>query len=54
MASSTAIPIVDTNACRGIWEDGVFDRVVADHGTVMRPNGADLCPDEIYDNSVRD
>ena len=38
----------------GIWEDGVFDRVVADHGTVMRPNGADLCPDEIYDNSVRD
>jgi len=31
--------------------DGVFDKVVADHGTVMWPNGADLCPDEIYDFS---
>ena len=36
----------------GIWADGVFDKVVADHGTVMWPNGADLCPDEVYDNSV--
>ena len=37
----------------GIWGDGVFDKVVADHGTVMWPNGADLCPDEIYDFSER-
>ena len=37
----------------GIWADGVFDKVVADHGTVMWPNGADLCPDEVYDNSIR-
>ena len=29
----------------GIWENGVFDKVVADHGTVMWPNGADLCPE---------
>ena len=35
----------------GIWEDGVFEKVVADHGTVMWPNGADLCPDEVYDLS---
>ena len=38
----------------GIWDDGVFDKVVADHGTVMWPNGADLCPDEVYDLSRRD
>jgi len=38
----------------GIWNKDVFDRVVADHGTVMWPNGADLCPDEVYDNSVKD
>lgn len=31
----------------------VFDKVVADHGTVMWPNGEDLCPDEVYDNSVK-
>ena len=37
----------------GIWEEGVFDKVVADHGTVMWPNGADLCPDEVYDNSTK-
>ena len=32
-------------------ENGVFDKVVADHGTVMWPNGADLCPDEVCDNT---
>ena len=37
----------------GIWAEGVFDKVVADHGTVMWPNGADLCPDEVYDLSVK-
>ena len=36
----------------GIWAEDVFDKVTADHGTVMWPNGADLCPDEVYDNSV--
>ena len=38
----------------GIWGEDGFDKVVADHGTVMWPNGADLCPDEVYDNSVKD
>ena len=38
----------------GIWGEGVFEKVVADHGTVMWPNGADLCPDEVYDNSVKE
>ena len=37
----------------GIWAEGVFDKVVADHGTVMWPNGADLCPDEVYENSTK-
>ena len=37
----------------GIWAEGVLDKVVADHGTVMWPDGSDLCPDEFYDNSVR-
>ena len=37
----------------GIWADGVFDKVIADHGTVMWPNGEDLCPDEVYDNSTK-
>jgi len=36
-----------------IWADGVFDKVVADHGTVMWPDGSDLCPDEVYDNSIK-
>ena len=38
----------------GIWNNGVFDKVVADHGTVMWPNGADLCPDEVYDLAQKD
>ena len=37
----------------GIWADGVFDKVVADHGTVMWPDGSDFCPDEIYDLSEK-
>jgi len=36
----------------GIWADGVFDKVVVDHGTVMWPDGSDLCPDEVYDRSL--
>ena len=46
-------PYRDYECLSGIWSDDVFDKVVADHGTVMWPNGADLCPDEVYDNSVR-
>ena len=46
-------PYRDYECLSGIWEAGVFDKVIADHGTVMWPNGADLCPDEVYDNSVR-
>ena len=46
-------PYRDYECLSGIWSDGVFDKVVADHGTVMWPNGADLCPYEVYDNSVR-
>lgn len=36
-----------------IWGEDVFDKVVADHGTVMWPDGSDLCPDEVYDNAVK-
>jgi len=32
-----------------IWDVDVFTKVVADHGTVMWPDGSDLCPDEVYD-----
>ena len=46
-------PYREYECLAGIWAEGVFDKVTADHGTVMRPNGADLCPDEVYDNSVR-
>ena len=46
-------PYRDYKCLSGIWAEGVFDKVVADHGTVMWPDGSDLCPDEIYDNSVR-
>ena len=46
-------PYRDYECLSGIWEAGVFDKVIADHGTVMWPNGADLCPDEVYDNSVK-
>ena len=35
-----------------IWADDVFPKVVADHGTVMWPDGSDLCPDEVYDKTV--
>ena len=37
----------------GIWADGVFNKVVADHGTVMWPNDTELCTDEVYDNSTK-
>ncbi len=37
----------------GIWDADVFNKVVVDHGTVMWPDGADFCPDEIYDLSVK-
>lgn len=37
----------------GIWAEDVFCKVVADHGTVMWPDGSDLCPDEVYDNTVK-
>lgn len=37
----------------GIWAEDVFSRVVADHGTVMWPDGSDLCPDEVYERAVR-
>ena len=37
----------------GIWDDGKFEKVIADHGTVMWPGGEDLCPDEVYDLSVK-
>ena len=43
----------DYECFAGIWNEDVFSRVVADHGTVMWPDGSDLCPDEIYDNSVK-
>ena len=46
-------PYKDYECLAGIWADGVFDKVVADHGTVMWPNGADLCPDEVYDYSMK-
>ena len=46
-------PYKDYECLSGIWADGVFDKVIADHGTVMWPNGADLCPDEVYDNSTK-
>ena len=46
-------PYRDYECLSGIWDAGIFDKVVADHGTVMWPNGADLCPDEVYDNSVK-
>ena len=51
--------VFDCNSYRGyeclagICADGVFDKVVADHGTVMWPDGSDLCPDELYDNSIK-
>ena len=37
----------------GIWDDGQFEKVITDHGTVMWPGGEDLCLDEIYDLSVK-
>jgi len=36
-----------------VWKEEVFNRVVADHGTVMWPGGEDLCPDDLYDDCVR-
>ena len=46
-------PYRDYECLSGIWEDEVFNKVVPDHGTVMWPNGADLCPDEVYDFAQR-
>jgi len=50
--------VFDCNPYRGypclsrIWDMDVFTKVVADHGTVMWPDGSDLCPDEVYDKAV--
>lgn len=46
-------PYRDYECLSGIWNEDVFPRVVADHGTVMWPDGSDLCPDEIYDRAER-
>ena len=46
-------PYRDYECLAGIWSPKVFSRVVADHGTVMWPDGSDLCPDEVYDNTIR-
>lgn len=37
----------------GVWDEDVFNKVVVDHGTVMWPGGEDLCPDDLYDDSVK-
>ena len=42
----------DYECLSGIWAEGVFDKVVADHGTVMWPDGSDLCPDQLYETCV--
>ena len=36
-----------------VWDEEVFSKVVVDHGTVMWPGGEDLCPDDLYDDSVK-
>jgi len=45
------MPYRDYECLAGIWGEGVFGQVVADHGTVMWPDGSDLCPDEVYDKT---
>lgn len=45
-------PYRDYECFAGIWDEPVFSKVVADHGTVMWPDGTDLCPDEVYDRTV--
>ncbi len=45
-------PYRDFECLANIWDPTVFNRVVADHGTVMWPGGEDLCPDEIYENTI--
>ena len=47
-------PYRDYECLARIWEPDVFEKVVADHGTVMWPDGSDLCPDEVYDNTKRE
>ena len=42
-----------SNGMVEVWDEEVFSKVVVHHGTVMWPDGSDLCPDEVYDNSVR-
>lgn len=41
-------PYMDCEFMAGVRSPEAFAAVVPDHGTVMWPNGADLCPDEIY------
>jgi len=45
-------PYRDYPCLSRIWDADVFSKVVADHGTVMWPDGSDLCPDEVYDKAV--
>jgi len=45
-------PYRDYPCLKRIWSEDMFSGVVADHGTVMWPDGSDLCPDEVYEKSV--
>ena len=46
-------PYRDYPCFSGIWSEDVFSHVVADHGTVMWPDGSYLCPDEVYEKTVK-
>ena len=44
---------------KGIWygmlkDKSYFSRVKTDGFTVVWPEGQDICPDELYENSVKD
>ncbi|MBM3496892.1 MAG: DUF2442 domain-containing protein, partial [Armatimonadetes bacterium] len=41
-------PLLDFGVFRRLHDPAYFDQVRADMGTVVWPNGQDICPDTLY------
>ncbi len=47
-------PLLDFGVFRELREPGYFRKVTVSNGTVSWPNEQDICPDTLYEESVRD
>ncbi len=45
--------LLDFGVFQQLREVGYFQRARAEHGTVVWPNGQDICPDTLYEESEK-